>query len=112
MVKPEWGTKRTCLSCGAKFYDLLKQPIICPKCETEFEPAAAKPRRSRAYTRPTPTPVKKVAPVAEVEDDDDDLLVDDDDDDEAEPVIEDTSDLTGDDDTVVVPVVDDNKDET
>ncbi|WP_339852442.1 FYDLN acid domain-containing protein, partial [uncultured Nisaea sp.] len=34
MAKPEWGIKRTCQSCGARFYDLMKSPIVCPKCET------------------------------------------------------------------------------
>ncbi len=32
MVKPAWGTKRTCQSCGAHFYDMHKSPIGCPKC--------------------------------------------------------------------------------
>jgi uncharacterized protein (TIGR02300 family) len=38
VAKPELGTKRLCGSCGAKFYDLSKNPIICPKCETVFHP--------------------------------------------------------------------------
>ena len=37
MAKPELGTKRLCASCGAKFYDLNKDPITCPKCGTVFE---------------------------------------------------------------------------
>ena len=37
MAKPELGTKRLCGSCGAKFYDLSKTPIVCPKCSTVFE---------------------------------------------------------------------------
>ena len=37
MAKPELGTKRLCGSCGAKFYDLSKDPILCPKCGTVFE---------------------------------------------------------------------------
>ena len=36
MAKPELGTKRLCSGCGAKFYDLSKDPIICPKCGTTF----------------------------------------------------------------------------
>lgn len=32
MSKPEWGTKRTCLQCGEHFYDLNKDPIVCPHC--------------------------------------------------------------------------------
>jgi uncharacterized protein (TIGR02300 family) len=38
VAKPELGTKRLCASCGAKFYDLKKDPIVCPKCETVFHP--------------------------------------------------------------------------
>lgn len=30
------GIKRTCLACGAKFYDLEKNPVICPKCNKKF----------------------------------------------------------------------------
>lgn len=37
MAKPELGTKRLCAGCGAKFYDLNKDPITCPKCGTVFE---------------------------------------------------------------------------
>jgi uncharacterized protein (TIGR02300 family) len=29
--------KRLCASCGAKFYDLGKAPIVCPKCGTTYE---------------------------------------------------------------------------
>ena len=44
MAKPELGTKRQCGSCGAKFYDLGKDPIICPKCETVFQVTAVASR--------------------------------------------------------------------
>jgi uncharacterized protein (TIGR02300 family) len=37
VAKPELGTKRLCGSCAAKFYDLNKTPITCPKCGTIFE---------------------------------------------------------------------------
>ena len=40
MAKPELGLKRQCMSCGAKFYDLNKDPIVCPKCGTAFQAAA------------------------------------------------------------------------
>ncbi|MBO0711819.1 MAG: TIGR02300 family protein, partial [Acetobacteraceae bacterium] len=33
MAKAELGTKRLCANCGAKFYDLNKDPIVCPKCQ-------------------------------------------------------------------------------
>ena len=38
MSKPEWGIKRVCPSCSIKYYDFNKNPIICPKCEFEFDP--------------------------------------------------------------------------
>lgn len=44
MAKPELGTKRLCGSCAAKFYDLNKDPIVCPKCGTIYEVAVAAPR--------------------------------------------------------------------
>ena len=37
MVKANWGTKRTCQSCSARFYDLNKGPIKCPKCGREHD---------------------------------------------------------------------------
>lgn len=49
MAKPEWGLKRTCLGCGARFYDMQRDPIVCPSCEAEFDPLAlVRPRRARA----------------------------------------------------------------
>ena len=44
MAKPELGTKRQCQNCGAKFFDLNKDPIVCPKCGTVFQGAAARAR--------------------------------------------------------------------
>ena len=37
MAKAEWGKKRRCLNCSSKFYDLNKDPIVCPKCNTVFD---------------------------------------------------------------------------
>jgi uncharacterized protein (TIGR02300 family) len=36
MTKPELGTKRLCANCSARYYDLNKTPITCPKCGTPF----------------------------------------------------------------------------
>ena len=44
MAKPELGTKRLCAGCGAKFYDLNKDPITCPKCGTVYEVAVVTSR--------------------------------------------------------------------
>jgi uncharacterized protein (TIGR02300 family) len=55
LAKPEWGTKRICPSCGARYYDLLRDPVICPKCSTPFDPEAfLRARRARP-----PAPVEK-----------------------------------------------------
>ena len=49
VAKPELGTKRLCTGCSAKFYDLNKDPILCPKCGTTFVVTAAPvSRRSEA----------------------------------------------------------------
>ena len=55
MTKPELGTKRLCASCSAKYYDLNKSPITCPKCGTLFAvvPVTTRPPRpdQRTATR-------------------------------------------------------------
>jgi uncharacterized protein (TIGR02300 family) len=43
VAKPELGAKRQCQACGAKFFDLNKDPIVCPKCGTVFQ-GASRPR--------------------------------------------------------------------
>ena len=48
MAKPELGTKHQCQNCGAKFFDLNKDPIVCPKCGTVFQVAAAARARPAA----------------------------------------------------------------
>jgi len=68
MAKPELGVKRTCVACGAKFYDLGKQPAVCPKCGTE-QPAE-QPRPRRAALPPEDKVKKRVAPVADPDADD------------------------------------------
>ncbi len=45
MAKAELGVKRLCLSCGVRFYDFKRSPIICPGCGAEFDPE--KPFKSR-----------------------------------------------------------------
>jgi uncharacterized protein (TIGR02300 family) len=39
VVKPEWGTKRTCPKCGERFYDLGNDdPCVCIACGVDFKP--------------------------------------------------------------------------
>ncbi|MEE8138755.1 MAG: TIGR02300 family protein [Thermoanaerobaculia bacterium] len=47
----ELGSKHECLGCGAKFYDLGRSEIICPKCganqkEPDKETAAKQASKS------------------------------------------------------------------
>ena len=56
MAKPELGTQRLCGSCGAKFYDLNKDPIVCPKCHTPMA-VAALTSRSRPEPAAAPRPM-------------------------------------------------------
>jgi hypothetical protein len=64
------GTKRVCQACAVRFYDLWREPIICPSCRALYTPAAppvlglgmrvASPAggktawRSRGFKRPNP----------------------------------------------------------
>ena len=50
MAKPELGSKHQCQNCGAKFFDLNKDPIVCPKCGTVFLFQGA--ARARAAAKP------------------------------------------------------------
>jgi len=50
VAKAALGTKRICTGCAAKFYDLGKDPIVCPTCETVYViPKPAPPRGGRSY---------------------------------------------------------------
>lgn len=49
MSKPARGSKRVCPSCGARFYDLNRSPIVCPVCQTAYQVTPPAPsRRERA----------------------------------------------------------------
>ncbi|WP_404381103.1 TIGR02300 family protein [Caenispirillum salinarum] len=95
MAKPEWGTKRTCTHCGARFYDLNKRPIICPKCEAENEAEVA-PKLRRSKDSKVAKPTKAVAKPAAAEEEED-YEAESENEDTDEDVIEDTNDLGEDD---------------
>ena len=79
------GTKRVCQSCEIRFYDLARDPIVCPACSAQYTvaptPAVAELRtgsptnktgwRSKALKRPTlpvePEDVEEAAPEASAE---------------------------------------------
>lgn len=60
MAKPELGTKRLCAGCGAKFYDLSKDPITCPKCGTVYQVLATTTRVRAEPVRAVPVPEKEI----------------------------------------------------
>ncbi|RDI59460.1 TIGR02300 family protein [Microvirga subterranea] len=66
MAKPELGLKRQCMSCGAKFYDLNRDPAACPKCGTVFQATAltrvAAPVVARSAPEDDETEVESVGP--------------------------------------------------
>jgi uncharacterized protein (TIGR02300 family) len=94
MVKPEWGTKRTCPKCATRFYDLGKDdPIHCINCGVAWQ--AEPVLKSK---QPLPFEAAKVEVEVEKEDSDlaDELVADVDEDAEENP--DDEVDLGGDDD--------------
>jgi uncharacterized protein (TIGR02300 family) len=118
MVKPEWGAKRVCHSCGSSFYDLHRDPIKCPKCGAEYDPEAIlKSRRARPAA---PEEKEVAAPEAEVEavegegleaaETDDDLAADAVEEEEDKELIEDASEL-GEDEDDMAEVIDNIDDE-
>ncbi len=54
MAKADLGTKRLCPNCGARYYDLDRVPVICPRCGTEFVLPTSRARPQAAV------PVKEV----------------------------------------------------
>lgn len=36
-IKAARGTKRVCQNCGSKFYDLNRDPITCPICQSIYQ---------------------------------------------------------------------------
>ena len=93
MVKPEWGTKRTCPKCSTRFYDLTKdEPVTCINCGNAWLPEPVLKSKQ-------PLPFESVQPEQTAKQDEDlaaDELVPDEDE---EPSADEEVDLaTGDED--------------
>ena len=57
------GTKRQCLACGAKYYDLGRKPPVCSRCGASAEPKRAAERAISGDTEPpAPTPGASAPP--------------------------------------------------
>jgi uncharacterized protein (TIGR02300 family) len=107
-IKAERGIKRTCQNteCGVRFYDLSRDPIICPKCSTTYDLALAAPVPAIPTARTYQRPVKKqvadvVGPVVAEEGEDLEVIEA-----EEEPT------TAEDDDTLIEEVEDDSPDVT
>ncbi len=109
LAKPEWGTKRICQSCGARFYDFGRSPIVCPACGAVFDlEVLNRTRRARPSSRAVAVAAEEtganeaelLGPDADLDVDDDveveedeAVAVADDDAEEDESLIEDASEL-------------------
>lgn len=62
MAKAELGTKRVCVACGTRFYDLTKVPAVCVKCGTEQPLDQPRVRRSGGNVVDEKRPKKVAAP--------------------------------------------------
>ena len=100
MVKASWGTKRTCQNCAARFYDLNKSPIKCPKCGRDHDREDfVKVRRGRTSAAAAAAATAAAAALAKAQllakakkaEEADDVVADDAEADDA--AIEDTDDL-------------------
>ncbi len=97
MASAELGTKRICVSCGTRFYDLQKVPAVCVKCGTEQPLDQPRVRRAggnvaeekRVKKAPAPGLDEAEAETEAVEEEGDE-----------EDVLEDASELEDDADTI------------
>lgn len=94
MSKPEWGTKRTCLKCATRFFDLTKDdPITCISCGYAWIPEPVlKSKQPMPFEEAKP----EGTPSTEADSDLSEELADVDEDGEVSP--DDEVDLGGDDD--------------
>jgi len=120
LAKPEWGTKRICPSCGTRYYDLLRDSVICPKCSTPYDPEAfLKARRARpaAPVEQEPAPIGvdvdaelETEDVEAAEDEEEAVPLAEGDEEEEEEIIEDASEL-GEDEDDMAEVIDNVEEE-
>ncbi|MCW3476198.1 FYDLN acid domain-containing protein [Limobrevibacterium gyesilva] len=93
MFKPEYGRKHVCVSCAARFYDLMRAPAVCPKCSTVQPPpqsrGLAAPRGGLRGRPMVPRGMPVVGPPAAAEGPPDDEDAEDEEDEDDEDAAED-----------------------
>ena len=107
MVKPEWGSKRTCPRCSTRFYDLGNEdPVTCISCGVTWVPEPILKSKQ-------PLPFEEVAKTKTRTEGEDVELVDDEDLLEADDLdgADDAADADLDDDADLAEVVDQEMDE-
>ena len=79
MAKAEWGLKRLCPGCGARYYDMRKNPPVCPTCKTPFDPEnLLRARRGRTADKKTAKPEENIDDIATASDgDNEDAIIED-----------------------------------
>lgn len=100
------GSKRVCQACGVRFYDLARDPIVCPACAVEYtvvsNPAEAPEARASAFSSKTSWrsrtarqrgPVPVYAPEEAASEPSEDVPVEEEDAPVAEPAAEPEGDL-------------------
>ena len=79
MAKAEWGMKRVCPNYATRYYDMKKNPPVCPSCGTAFDPESLmKTRRGRSSETKKPQPAEELEdlPVLDTEEADDAVIED------------------------------------
>jgi uncharacterized protein (TIGR02300 family) len=82
VAKAEWGQKRICPNCASRYYDMKKNPPVCPSCGTAFDPEVTlRARRGRSAEKkaavvPPPEAIIEEIPAAEAEEGEDAVIED------------------------------------
>ncbi|MER5170889.1 TIGR02300 family protein [Thioclava sp. GXIMD2076] len=106
MPKEEWGVKRLCPHCQSRFYDLNRDPMICPVCSNSLTLESVSNGRGQVLVADKTSNKQTDLEVDDLGDDDldddagdvdlDDDLLDEDDDDNVS--LDDIADVSSDDD--------------
>ena len=93
-VEFDKGTKRKCASCNTLFYDLNKNPIICPSCGADVSLLTNVSKRGRPPKATKQDRKEKVVnddiEIEQIDSEDDELIADEtiDEDENVESIIE------------------------
>ena len=75
-IKAIRGTKRSCQSCGKRFYDLARDPITCPLCGAAYTIIVAPPSAIRRPHKKFEHAEKAPPPIEAVKEAEDEIVAD------------------------------------